>query len=315
MKRARCDVGTMMALALCLAFVAPAGADVPDHLKCYRVKDRQTRTSYSADLGGLVAEPGCRITVPAQMTCVPSTKTSVSPTPPGGGGIGRPNSFNCYKVKCPRTIPPPFAASDQFGTRTLAVGTTRMLCAPNAGPTDGGFPATGQTTCFSSGGTIPCAGTGQDGDLRKGAPLAYEDNGDGTITDTNTGLTWEKLSMDGSVHDVGNTYTFDNAIAGHVATLNTMSYAGHSDWRVPNVKELASIVNYDFVAPSVSSAFNNGCSSGCSVTTCSCTATTKYWTSTTLTNAPPSGWFVNFFFGSVNFDNKSMGFSVRAVRG
>ena len=65
------------------------------------------------------------------------------------------------------------------------------------------FPATGQMTCWdTNGNVIPCAGTGQDGDLRKGAPLSYTDNGNGTVTDNNTGLVWEKLSMDGSVHDV-----------------------------------------------------------------------------------------------------------------
>src|SRR2546422_4574104 len=107
------------------------------------------------------------------------------------------------------------------------------------------LPATGQTTCWdSSGNVIPCAGTGQDGDLQKGAPLSYTDNGDGTITDNNTGLMWEKLSMDGSVHDVSNTYTWANAFAQHVATLNGTSFAGHNDWRMPNVKELESLMNY-----------------------------------------------------------------------
>ena len=48
--------------------------------------------------------------------------------------------------------------------------------------------------------TIPLVVTGQatsyhaadDGDLRLGAPFRYQDNGDGTITDLNTGLMWEK---------------------------------------------------------------------------------------------------------------------------
>ncbi len=63
------------------------------------------------------------------------------------------------------------------------------------------FPATGQTTCWNSAGTvIACAGTGQDGDIRAGATLSYTDNGDGTITDNNTGLMWEKKSRDGSVN-------------------------------------------------------------------------------------------------------------------
>src|SRR5213076_3053147 len=74
------------------------------------------------------------------------------------------------------------------------------------------FPATGQTTCWdSSGNVIPCAGTGQDGDIQAGAPLSYTDNGDGTITDDNTGLMWEKQSQDLSIHDVRNTYTWDRA--------------------------------------------------------------------------------------------------------
>src|SRR5262249_52102968 len=103
------------------------------------------------------------------------------------------------------------------------------------------LPATGQTTCWnSSGTTVACAGTGQDGELQQGAPLSYTDNGDGTVTDDNTGLVWEKLSLDGSVHDRGNAYTWTNAFAGHVATLNAMSFAGHNDWRVPNVKEMES---------------------------------------------------------------------------
>ncbi len=50
------------------------------------------------------------------------------------------------------------------------------------------FPATGQTTCWShSGSVISCPGTGHDGDIQAGATLAYVDNGDGTITDVNTG--------------------------------------------------------------------------------------------------------------------------------
>src|SRR5205814_55397 len=88
------------------------------------------------------------------------------------------------------------------------------------------LPATGQTTCWDgSGNVIGCAGTGQDGELRRGAPLSYTDNGDGTITDNNTGLVWEKQSQDGSIHDIANTYTSDQAFSGHVATLNSMGFA------------------------------------------------------------------------------------------
>src|SRR5437773_2844025 len=132
--------------------------------------------------------------------------------------------------------------------RLVLVVTAALLASwPTAshGQCDGcKFPATGQMTCWdTNGNVIPCAGTGQDGDLRKGAPLSYTDNGNGTVTDNNTGLVWEKLSMDGSVHDVSTTYPWANAFAQHVATLNSTNFAGHNDWRMPNVKELESIMN------------------------------------------------------------------------
>src|SRR2546426_2080043 len=105
------------------------------------------------------------------------------------------------------------------------------------------LPVTGQTTCWdSSGNAIPCAGTGQDGELRKGAPLAYVDEGDGTVTDVNTGLMWEKLSHDGTVHDDDNDYTWATAVAGHRTRLNTTNFAGHNDCRLLNEVQLLSIM-------------------------------------------------------------------------
>jgi len=66
---------------------------------------------------------------------------------------------------------------------------------------------------------------------------------------------WEKLSHDGTVHDEHNTYTWTNVFA-HVATLNRTNFAGHADWRLPNVRELLSIVTYQNTSPTVTSAFN-----------------------------------------------------------
>src|SRR5437867_1500406 len=141
------------------------------------------------------------------------------------------------------------------------------------------LPATGQTSCWdSSGKVISCAGTGQDGDLREGAPLAYVDNGDGTVTDVNTGLMWEKLSHDGTVHDDHNQYTWATAL-GHVATLNRTRFAGHDDWRLPNVRELLSIVNYQTYNPTVSSAFDNNCAPGGRKTIVKCRSSGDRWTS------------------------------------
>src|SRR5690242_18655640 len=122
-------------LGLCLTQAPSARAQVPDHLKCYKVRDPQAKKVYSADLGGLVAEPGCTIKVPAVLACVPTTKSNVSPPPPGGGATGTPNAFGCYKVKCPRATLPTIPLSDQFGNRAVVPTTAKLLCAPAPSPT------------------------------------------------------------------------------------------------------------------------------------------------------------------------------------
>jgi hypothetical protein len=141
---------------------------------------------------------------------------------------------------------------------------------------------TGQTTCYdSSGAMIWCAGTGQDGDLRKGIGRSYADNGDGTITDNTTGLVWEKKSYDGSIHDWTMRYSWDDAFAVFIAGLNSANFAGHNDWRLPNIRELLTLTDYSRQEPALDPVFYNGCTEGCTVTTCSCRSSYgSYWAST-----------------------------------
>jgi hypothetical protein len=179
------------------------------------------------------------------------------------------------------------------------------------------FPATGQTTCWDSAGTvILCTSTGQDGDIQAGATLRYKDKGDGTITDKKTKLRWEKKSNDGTIHDVDNTYTWENAFAVHVASLNTANFAGHNDWRLPNYKELTSILNLENFNPAVSPAFNTNCvADTTTVLTGSCTAASLYWSSTTVAFIPNGTWVVDFDNGLVGALDKGDNLHVRAVRG
>jgi cysteine-rich repeat protein len=181
--------------------------------------------------------------------------------------------------------------------------------------------ATGQTTCWNTVGTvIACAGTGHDGDIQAGAPLAYADNGN-TITDVSTGLMWEKLDDNdvGGIHDKDNAYTWANAFAVKIAALNSGSgFAGHTDWRVPNVKELESIVNYEipYPGPTVAVAFNNACSASCTVTTCSCTLSqVPFWSSSSNASTTSFAWSVWFLYGYSSDNNKTNLYPVRAVRG
>ena len=68
----------------------------------------------------------------------------------------------------------------------------------------------------------------------------FAENGDGTVTDDATGLMW---AQDDSGVDVPGGLNWEEALA-WVETQNAAGYLGHSDWRLPNVKELQSIVDY-----------------------------------------------------------------------
>jgi hypothetical protein len=136
---------------------------------------------------------------------------------------------------------------------------------------------------------------------------------------------WEKKSDDGTIHDKDATFSWPDAFTVFIATLNTAPcFAGHCDWRLPNVKELQSIVNYDNISPAVSSAFNNSCVSGCTVLTCSCTTsspTVGYYRSSTsfIGDDANVAYAVSFHIGIVAGNTKTAsGFAgnlVRAVRG
>lgn len=62
----------------------------------------------------------------------------------------------------------------------------------------------------------------------------FVDNNDGTITDKATGLMWQKT-------DDGNTYNWEEALE----YAKNSDLANYTDWRLPNTKELQSIVDYD----------------------------------------------------------------------
>lgn len=96
---------------------------------------------------------------------------------------------------------------------------------------------TGQDRCYDTFVEIPCPEKGepffgQDAQYQGKSP-SYQDNNDGTVLDLNTGLTWSK-----GVDPVKVSLVEAETIA------KAMRLAGHADWRVPNIKELYSLIDF-----------------------------------------------------------------------
>jgi hypothetical protein len=137
----------VLAAAVCVAVLAPALSHAQvgnpfDHLKCYKIKDPQAKLKYTADLVPLQkppfnVEPGCVISVPAKLFCIPVEKTNVQPSPPGAVNGTNAQDYLLYKVKCPKVAGTvvikggmPLPVRDQFGARTILVGVHQLLLVP-----------------------------------------------------------------------------------------------------------------------------------------------------------------------------------------
>ena len=126
----------------------------------------------------------------------------------------------------------------------------------------------------------------------------FVDNGDGTITDRSTGLTWQQDTAPG-------TYTWKQALS----YCESLTLAGHTDWRLPTVKEFYSIVDDERQDPPIiDTAYFPDTKWSCD----SCV----YWLSTSYAKSPDS--VLGIFFNSGNFNNfykQPYCLYVRAVRG
>ena len=155
---------------------------------------------------------------------------------------------------------------------------------------------TGQTKSYDENGDEVTDGSVKDdGYYQKGVTPNYSRDDDKEIvTDHITGLMWQDDSDAGSV-----TKNWSDA----KAYCENLALGGYSDWRLPSIEELETIVDYGQYNPSATSGIFQHITSG------------YYWSSTSGALGTDGAWVVRFWSGASYYDSKSLTHYVRCVRG
>ncbi|MBF0537330.1 MAG: DUF1566 domain-containing protein, partial [Nitrospirae bacterium] len=155
------------------------------------------------------------------------------------------------------------------------------------------LPQTGQTTCYNAtGSVIACSGTGQDGDTLQGVTppatrftLVTASDAKTCITDNYTGLVWS-----GSDTTAGLYGDYNSAMDAITNSNNNNGYCGYTDWRMPNVNEMVSLMNFGQISQDAWLR-TSGFSSAVAVPA-------AYWTSTASDLDPTQRFVVDMSSGS-----------------
>jgi hypothetical protein len=147
--------------------------------------------------------------------------------------------------------------------------------------------------------------TGDDGDYEKGIASPnprFTDNGNGAVTDNLTGLIWLKNANCFGGVTWANALSDCNVLASGSCDLTDGSVVG--DWRLPNVKELQTLIDYGSFHPALPSGHPfTDIQPG------------HYWSSTTHAGDTTGAWYVGMDYGVVRGDIKTSVCDVWPVRG
>ena len=200
-----------------------------------------------------------------------------------------------------------FTVSNTAGTGTMpwqafvTSGGSWLSIAPNTGGIDTGTincSFTANTSTSSRTGTIRVTATGAKSSptevtVTQAPPISsYVDNGNGTVTDTSSSLIWQQATAP-------NTYNWDQAIS----YCESLSFAGYTDWRLPTLDELKTLVDSTQTPPTINQMFFPD------------TRSSFYWSSITYANDARAAWGVRFSHASDEYFYKDGSYYVRAVRG
>ena len=126
----------------------------------------------------------------------------------------------------------------------------------------------------------------------------FTDNGNGTVTDLNTGLMWKK-------NHESEPYSWSQALQ-RVQNVNSGGgFAGYTDWRVPNLKELKSIIEEKCYDPAINLNIFPG------------TPSNNFWSSSSVAHIGQNAWYFDFKNGFNRYDHEKEYYRhyVRLVRG
>jgi len=122
-----------------LLLVGTALGQIPDHLKCYKIKDPlQLQGIVDLDSPQFGVEAGCKIGR-AKLFCVNVSKKVIQATDGATGAVIVPDPLTgspvpvdqvCYPIRCNKPFPPDQDVTDQFGRRTVQKLIPQLLCGP-----------------------------------------------------------------------------------------------------------------------------------------------------------------------------------------
>lgn len=161
---------------------------------------------------------------------------------------------------------------------------------------------TGQVECRDTQGRrMACAGSGQDAEFADGVAWRPDSRfcmQDDSVLDMTTGLYWLRDAGYGEFPR-----TWQEALD-FIAQMNREQVLGKRDWRLPNRRELRSLISHQTSRPALPEQhpFENLFHGW-------------YWTSTTAAISPAHAWYVDMGGGRMFYGGKDQSFMVWPVRG